>query len=463
MKITGTRFKGLLIVETDVYGDNRGWFTETFTKNKFIEKGMDIEFVQDNHSYSAKKNTLRGIHFQNNPEAQTKIIRCTRGSIADIVVDLRKGSETYKQWLRIELSAHNKKQLFIPKGFGHGFLTLTDDCEVQYKVDRYYSIEHDRGIKYNDPEIGIEWGVKEPILSRKDLLAPLLKNSDVNYSIKVMVTGASGQLGLDVVKRLKVLGIEAVGVSRDVLNITDKKQTEDYIITNRPDVVIHCAAYTKVDQAEDEKEHCYLTNVEGTRNIAQACSQVDAKMVYISTDYVFDGEGESPHREEKSPGPINFYGYSKVQGEAIVKEALEKYYIVRTSWLYGHNGNNFVKKILKLAQSRDEINVVNDQIGSPTYTEDLSVLICDMIQTNKYGIYHGVNEGYCSWYQFALAVFGNAGIDIKVNPISSSKCLAKAERPLNSRLSTENTVKNGFQKLPQWEGALVRFLTGTKV
>ena len=185
MKVTNTKFKGLLILETDVYGDHRGWFTETYTKNKFIENGIHIDFVQDNQSYSAQKGTLRGIHFQTNPMAQTKMIRCTKGAIIDTVVDLRKGSDTYKQWFSIELSADNKKQLFIPKGFGHAFLTITDDVEVQYKVDEYYSKEHDRSIRFDDPEIGIDWGIENPILSQKDLNAHF-KDSDVNLVLKFL-------------------------------------------------------------------------------------------------------------------------------------------------------------------------------------------------------------------------------------------------------------------------------------
>jgi len=175
MNVIKTPLKGLLIIETDVFGDNRGWFTETYTKNKFADQGIDFDFVQDNQSYSAQKGTLRGIHFQKNPRAQTKLIRCSRGAIIDTVVDLRKGSDTYRRWHSIELSAENKKQLLIPKGFGHAFLTITDNVEVQYKVDEYYSVEHDCSIKYNDPEIGIKWGIENPILSQKDINAPLFK------------------------------------------------------------------------------------------------------------------------------------------------------------------------------------------------------------------------------------------------------------------------------------------------
>jgi dTDP-4-dehydrorhamnose reductase/dTDP-4-dehydrorhamnose 3,5-epimerase len=458
MKVTDTHFKGLMIIETDVFGDNRGWFTETYTKNKFADNGIDVDFVQDNQSCSAQKGTLRGIHFQINPKAQTKLIRCTRGAIIDTVVDLRKGSDTYKQWYSIELSAENKKQLFIPKGFGHAFLTITEDVEMQYKVDEYYSKEHDRSIKFDDPEIGIQWSIENPVLSQKDFNAPLLKDSDINFSIKVLVTGVNGQLGYDVVKRITVLGIESIGVDIDDFDITDKVQTEEYIMNCRPDAVVHCAAYTAVDKAEDDREKCYAINVDGTRYIAEACKKIDAKMVYISTDYVFDGESKEPQPEDKPTDPINYYGYSKEKGEVAVRELLEKHFIIRTSWVYGKNGNNFIKSMLNLAQTKDEINVVNDQIGVPTYTPDLAVLICDMLQTKKYGTYHGVNEGYCSWHEFALEIFKQFGIKIKVNAILTSEYPTRAKRPFNSRLSKGNLDKNGFKRLPMWKDALTKYL-----
>lgn len=458
MKVTKTPFKGLLIVETDVFGDHRGWFTETYTKNKFMDQGINVDFVQDNQSYSAQKGTLRGIHFQTNPKAQTKMIRCTRGAIIDTVVDLRKGSDTYKKWYSVELSAENKRQLFIPKGFGHAFLTITDDVEVQYKVDEYYSKEHDRSIKYNDPELGIDWNIDNPILSEKDLKAPLLKNSDVNFSIKVLVTGFKGQLGYDVAKILNELGIESIGTGREDFDITDEEQTLLYILKVNPDVVVHCAAYTAVDQAEDEKQKCYAVNVDGTRNIAEACKKIDAKMVYISTDYVFDGQGEEPQSEDKDTSPINYYGYTKEQGEKIVKKVLDKYFIIRTSWVYGKNGKNFVKTMLKLAKTNNEINVVSDQIGAPTYSVDLAEFIVELVQTDKYGIYHGVNEGYCSWYDFAKAIFEKSNTDIKLNPIETNAYPTKAKRPNNSRLSKGNTDKAEINRLPHWEDALNRFL-----
>ncbi len=458
MNIIKTEIEDLLILEPRVFGDHRGWFTETYSKAKFQELGINIEFVQDNHSMSAQKGTLRGLHFQTNPKAQSKLVRCTKGKILDVAVDLRKGSSTYKQWVGVELSEGNKKQLLIPKGFAHGFLTLTDDVEVQYKVDEYYAPECDRSIRFNDSEIGVNWGIEDPILSEKDLNAPLLKDSDVDFSLKFMVTGVNGQLGHDVVLILKELNIDVVAPERDEFDLTNREQIQKYILKEKPDVIIHCAAYTAVDKAEDEKDLCYVVNVEGTRAIAEIAKQIKAKLIYVSTDYVFDGLGKEPHFENKETKPVNYYGYTKEQGEIIIRELLDKYFIVRTSWVYGSNGNNFVKTMLKLAETRSEISVVSDQIGAPTYAKDLAEFIVNLVKTNQYGIYHGVNEGYCSWYEFAKTIFEKSGIEINISPISTKEYPTKAARPLNSRLLKGNTDKAGIKRLPHWEDALSRFI-----
>ena len=462
MKVQQTGFKGLLVIENDVFGDHRGWFTESYSKRKYKDFGIDMDFVQDNQSYSAQQGTLRGIHFQTNPMAQTKLIRCTRGSITDTVVDLRKGSDTYKQWYSIELSAENQKQLLIPKGFGHAFLTNTPDVEVQYKVDEYYSKVHDRSILYNDPEIGIDWGVKSPILSEKDLNAPLLKNSDANFSIKVLVTGVNGQLGHDVVNELIKLGIEVVGADKEQFDLTDAVATNDYVKQLLPDVIVHCAAYTAVDKAEEEKELASKINEEGTLNLVKICKEIHAKLIYISTDYVFNDSSEEAIMEEAEVHPINHYGFSKAMGEKAVIENLEQYYIIRTSWVFGKNGNNFVKTMLRLAESRDSIGVVKDQIGSPTYTKDLAVLIVDMLQTRKYGVYHATNEGFCSWAEFAQEIMKCYGKNTVIKPITTSEYPTKAKRPMNSRLSKKNLDAAGFKRLPSWQDALARYLEEIK-
>lgn len=275
--------------------------------------------------------------------------------------------------------------------------------------------------------------------------------------MKVLVTGANGQLGYDVIKRLEKSNIEYLGTDIDVLDITDKEQVKKSISEYRPDVVIHCGAYTAVDKAEDDRELCYAVNVLGTRYIAEACKEIDAKMVYISTDYVFNGEGDQPFEITDKPNPINYYGQTKYEGELEVQNILDKYFIVRISWVFGSNGNNFVKTMLRLGKDRDEISVVADQIGSPTYTYDLAELLVDMIKTDKYGIYHATNEGYCSWYEFACEIFKQAKIDIKVNPIKTEDYPTRARRPKNSRL-----YKNISHELESWESALGHYMNHNK-
>ncbi|AZO93474.1 dTDP-4-dehydrorhamnose reductase [Halocella sp. SP3-1] len=274
--------------------------------------------------------------------------------------------------------------------------------------------------------------------------------------MKVLVTGANGQLGYDVVKRLEQNKIGYLGTDIDTLDISNEEQVKRVINDYNPDVVIHCAAYTAVDKAEDERKLCYAVNVLGTRYVADSCKETNAKMVYISTDYVFDGEGDKPFEVTDTPNPVNYYGQTKHEGELEVQKSLEKCFIIRISWVFGIHGNNFVKTMLRLGKERDELSVVSDQIGSPTYTYDLAGLLVDMIQTEKYGIYHATNEGYCSWYEFACEIFRQAGIDIKVNPIKTEDYPTKARRPKNSRLSKELLYE--FKKLKKWQTALKNYL-----
>lgn len=272
--------------------------------------------------------------------------------------------------------------------------------------------------------------------------------------MKVLVTGANGQLGHDVIKELKKRNIESIGAIRSDFDMTDQKQVEEYMKKCNPKAVIHCAAYTGVDKAEDEMELCYKTNVQATENIAKICRKLNIKMMYISTDYVFPGTGENAYEINDRVEPLGVYGKTKLEGENKVKELLNKYFIVRISWVFGRNGNNFVKTMLKIGKDKDMVNVVSDQIGSPTYTSDLAVLLCDMIQTEKYGTYHATNEGYCSWAEFAEEIFKIAGYNTKVNHITTEEYPTRAIRPKNSRLSKKSLVENGFTRLPSWKVAL---------
>lgn len=276
--------------------------------------------------------------------------------------------------------------------------------------------------------------------------------------MKVLVTGVSGQLGYDVGLELARRRIEYMGTSSKELDITDQAAVNRLMEDYRPDTVIHCAAYTKVDLAEDEPERCWAVNVNGTRNLAAACRKIGAKMVYISTDYVFPGTGEQFYETTDPVGPVNTYGRSKLVGELAVQSLLERYFIVRISWVFGKNGNNFVKTMLRLAETRTELNVVCDQIGSPTYTADLAPLLCDMVQTEKYGVYHATNEGICSWAEFAKAIFELAGKTVTVHPIKTSEYPTRAVRPLNSRINKDSLKEKGFSLLPHWKMALKDYL-----
>lgn len=272
--------------------------------------------------------------------------------------------------------------------------------------------------------------------------------------MKVLVTGANGQLGYDVVKKLKESKIDHYGATREDFDLKQEKETKKFIINYQPDVIVHCAAYTDVDQAEIERELCYHVNVLGTRYVAEAAKELDAKMLYISTDYVFDGKSDKPYEVTDQPNPINYYGETKYQGEQEVQKLLDKYFIVRTSWVFGEHGDNFVKTMLKLGKERDKISVVADQYGSPTYTGDLAELIIEMIKTDKYGIYHATNEGYCNWYEFAKEIFEVADIDVKVNPVSSSEFQSEADRPKNSRLSKKSLKKNNFKLMSNFKNVI---------
>ena len=276
--------------------------------------------------------------------------------------------------------------------------------------------------------------------------------------MKVLVTGTKGQLGYDVVNELEKRGHTAVAVDIEEMDITDAVSVERVITEAEVDAVIHCAAYTAVDVAEDNVELCRRVNAEGTENIAKVCKKLDLKMIYISTDYVFDGEGERPWEPDDERHPLNVYGQTKYEGELAVEKYLEKYFIVRIAWVFGVNGKNFIKTMLKLSETHEELNVVDDQVGSPTYTYDLAVLLVDMVESDKYGRYHATNEGLCTWYEFAKEIFRQAGVEVKVNPVTSDMFPAKAKRPKNSRMSKEKLDVNGFHRLPTWQNALERYL-----
>lgn len=290
--------------------------------------------------------------------------------------------------------------------------------------------------------------------------------------MKILVTGVKGQLGYDVVNELTKRGHEAVGVDIEEMDITDKASVDAVLQKERPDGVIHCAAWTAVDAAEEEanKEKVHMVNAVGTANIAAACRRQDCKLLYLSTDYVFDGQGQTPWQPDcRDYKPLNVYGQTKLEGEQAVREALDKYFIVRIAWVFGKNGKNFIRTMLDIGKTHDRLTVVNDQIGTPTYTFDLARLLVDMIETDKYGVYHATNEGgYISWYQFACEIFRQAAAlgheeyapaHLTVVPVTTAEYgISKAARPFNSRLDKSKLTASGFALLPTWQDALHRYL-----
>lgn len=299
--------------------------------------------------------------------------------------------------------------------------------------------------------------------------------------MKFFVTGVAGQLGHDVMNELAKRGYEGVGsdiapqysgvedgssvttMPYAQMDITDAKAVRETILSVKPDVVVHCAAWTAVDLAEDEdkKEKVYAINAKGTQNIADVCKELDCKVIYISTDYVFNGQGTEPWQPDcKDYQPLNVYGKTKLEGELAISNTVSKYFIVRIAWVFGLNGKNFIKTMLSVGKTHDEVRVVNDQIGTPTYTYDLSRLLVDMAETDKYGYYHATNEGgYISWYDFTCEIYKQAGLSTKVTPVTTAEYgVSKAARPFNSRLDKSKLTENGFRPLPTWQDALSRYL-----
>ncbi len=274
----------------------------------------------------------------------------------------------------------------------------------------------------------------------------------------ILITGILGQLGYDLSREFTKRGIEYIAPSLEELELTTEAGAKNFILEKKPETVMHCAAYTAVDKAESEEELAITVNGMGTRWVAEACREIGAKMIYISTDYVFGGDGKIPYEVDDEKKPVNVYGRSKLLGEDAVRMILKKYFIVRTSWVFGINGHNFIKTMLRLAETKKNLRVVNDQIGSPTYTVDLAKLLADMAATEKFGTYHATNEGFCSWAEFTEEIFKQAGLEVEVEGIPTIEYPTPARRPFNSRLSKKSLDEAGFERLPTWQDAVKRYL-----
>ncbi len=470
MKLIETKLLDCYIIEPKKFGDDRGYFSPYFLQEEFNLLGFE-KVVQANRSKSAK-GVLRGLHFQKDPKCQAKIVEVLEGSVIDVVVDMRKNSKTYGQSIQVELSKENGYQLYVPRGFAHGFLSLEDNTVFQYLIDNDYSTIDEDGILYNDESLNINWeeifkkyNIDTPLLSEKDLIQPKLKDSKTifNRETRYLITGINGQLGHDINKELlkrNILPSNILKTDIHNMDITNKEEVEYIISTFKPDVIYHCAAHTAVDKAEEDERLVNKINVLGTKYIAESAKKIDAKLVYVSTDYVFDGTKEGLIKEEDSVNPKSVYGKTKYEGEL---EALKnpKTFVTRVSWVFGINGNNFIKTMLKLAETKKELNIVDDQIGSPTYTVDLAKILVDMTNTEKYGIYNVTNEEYCSWAEFAQYIFEINEKDVLVNKVSTEEYLKltntkQAYRPRNSKLDKSKLEKE-FYLLPSWKNATKRY------
>lgn len=475
MKKIETKLKDCYIIEPNKFGDNRGYYSPFFIEEENKKENITLKTIAQGARSLSAKGIVRGLHFQEDPLCQAKLVECLSGAVLDVVVDLRKDSPTYKEWISVELTPENGRQLYIPRGFAHGFVSLKGNTLFQYLVDSDYKPSHENGIMWNDPELNIDWqfekyGIINPILSEKDKARKSITEVNPNFYMhkRYLVTGCKGQLGFDIVRELNKRGIyDILALDVDDMDITDKRIVDKIISEYQPEYVFHCAAYTAVDKAEENEDIAYKINVEGTKNIARACKNIGAKLIYVSTDYVFDGtiDINESYKPSDKTNPLSIYGKTKYLGELAALEN-DKTFIVRTAWVFGINGNNFVKTILKLSENHDTLNVVSDQIGSPTYTIDLARLLVDMSETDKYGIYHATNSGYTSWAEFASYILKDT--NTKVNHVTTEeyykpqfekannegKTLNIATRPLISKLDKSKLVENGFEELQDWHNAV---------
>lgn len=470
MEIEETNLKDCYIVTPKRFGDERGYFSSV-TKKQL--ESLGFKGIHQISNSMSGKGIVRGLHFQKDPYCQAKVVRCHQGGVLDVVVDMRKDSPTYGKYTAVELTPENGKMLYVPRGFAHGFVALKENTLFEYYVDNEYMPRLEGGILWNDPALGINWdeifekyGIEKPVLSDKDRDREKLEESKVEFTRepkKYLITGFNGQLGYDIVRELKERGEENfLAVDINEMDITNREEVMNVIKNYNPDVIFHCAAWTAVDKAEEMQDKCEQVNVEGTKNIVDASIEVGAKMIYMSTDYVFDGEKEGLYTENDKASPKSVYGKTKFAGEEEVRRN-PNHFITRISWVFGINGNNFIKTMLNLSEKFDELKVVNDQIGSPTYTVDLAKLLVEMSYTDKYGTYHVNNEGYCSWAEFADYIMKSNGKNTKINPVTTEeyyegKDMSKiAYRPRNSKLDKSKLVEAGFAMLPSWQDATDRY------
>lgn len=455
-----TGIEGAFIIEPTVFEDDRGFFFESYNKKEFEKIGIREEFVQDNTSKS-KRGVLRGLHFQKRV-AQGKLIRVVKGAIYDVIVDIRKNSQSYGKWYGIKLSAKNKKMLYIPKGFAHGFLSLEDNTEIIYKCTERYLPECERGIIYNDKELNINWkfkefGIDRLILSEKDKKYKSFSEVMEISEEKVLITGANGQLGKEFIKLFDEKKIRYFSTDYNELDITEFDKVESFLEKNKISILINCVAYNDVDRAEIEKDKCKLLNYDVPKKLAEICKKKDIILLTYSTDFVFDGKKELPYTEEDEGTPLSKYGQTKYFGELEVLKN-KKSYIIRTSWLFGLGNNNFCKQLINWSKEKNILKIVDDQLSSPTYAKDLAIFSWNLLQTDEFGLYHFSNSGEASKYEQAEYLLKKIGWIGRLERAKTEEFSPLAKRPRYSKLDSRKIEGVLKMKIPHWKEGIDRFL-----
>ncbi|MEZ4526945.1 MAG: dTDP-4-dehydrorhamnose reductase [Desulfobacterales bacterium] len=466
MNIIPTSLKEVLIIEPSVFKDPRGFFMETFQENRYRESGIDRHFVQDNLSFSVR-GTLRGLHYQiRHPQA--KLVQAVSGEIFDVAVDIRPGSPTFGKWTGVILSDQNHRQLFIPEGFAHGFCVLSKTAHFLYKCSDFYAADDEGGILWFDPEIGIQWPVEHPSFLKRPLSPPCPMRSGSascgeERKMNILIVGSKGQLGWELMRQ--GADFTLLGLDLPELDITRPESIAECAKDFRPDLLINAAAYTNVDKSESDTQTAFAVNKDGAANLADFCKTAKIPLIHISTDFVFDGKKTSPYLESDPVSPLGVYGKSKAEGEEEVRNRRKEHIIVRTAWLYGVHGHNFVKTMIRLGQEREKLGVVADQHGCPTCAADLAealLRIAQQIGSGKnvsWGTYHYCGKGITSWHGFTEKIIETARQYFpmrtkQVNAITTDQYPTPAQRPAYSALDCTRIQANFGVETKDWKESL---------
>ncbi len=456
----------VLLIAPPRFADLRGFFSETWSQRRYTEYGIPGPFVQDNHSLSVQRGTIRGLHAQIAPSVQGKLVRCVRGAIWDVAVDIRRSSPSYGRHVAAELSAENWHQLWIPGGFLHGFCTLAPDTEVIYKVTADYDRKAERGVIWNDPDLALPWpvGAGEALLSDKDRVLPRFADCvEWFLGVTILITGGTGQLA----SALSATGTERVyRVGRPAFDFDKPDSVASVFDAVRPALVVNAAAYTGVDVAETDAGAAYRANRDGPAQLARLCAEAGVPLIHVSTDYVFDGLKGAPYVETDPTEPQGIYGASKLAGEGAVLNACSRAIVLRTAWVYSATGKNFVRTMLNAARKTDRLRVVADQKGCPTTASDLAEAILAVAarieaegwQDRFGGIFHAAGTGWTTWHGLAVATFREAArhglTPPVVEPIATADWPTPVRRPPDSRLDCAKLAAVFGVRLPHWRDSV---------